>query len=91
MGHVLSALSFGLVAFSINIILVRGFNAFEDTKTQVFSILIINLIAIALSYLALNTVQNEYVTIYLGLAFSLSYIVGIVITIKLIKHYILRI
>ncbi len=88
MGHVLSALSFGLVAFSINIILVRGFNAFEDTKTQVVSILIINLIAIALSYLALNTVQNEYVTIYLGLAFSLSYIVGIVITIKLIKKHV---
>ena len=88
MGYVLSALSFGLVAFSINIILVRGFNAFEDTKTQVVSILIINLIAIALSYLALNTVQNEYVTIYLGLAFSLSYIVGIVITIKLIKKHV---
>jgi len=88
MGYVLSALSFGLVAFSINIILVRGFNAFEDTKTQVVSILIVNLIAIALSYLALNTVQNEYVTIYLGLAFSLSYIVGIVITIKLIKKHV---
>ncbi len=32
--------------------------------------------------------QNEYVTIYLGLAFSLSYIVGIVITIKLIKKHV---
>jgi len=88
MGYVLSALSLGLVAFSINIILVRGFNAFEDTKTQVFSILIINLIAIALSYLALNTVENEYVTVYLGLAFSISYIVGIVITFKLIEKHV---
>jgi putative peptidoglycan lipid II flippase len=34
-GYVLSALSLGLVAFSINLILIRGFNAFEDTKTQV--------------------------------------------------------
>ena len=88
MGYVVSALSLGLVAFSINIILVRGFNAFEDTKTQVFSILIINLIAIALSYLALNTVENEYVTVYLGLAFSISYIVGIVITFKLIEKHV---
>jgi len=88
MGYVLSALSLGLVAFSINIILVRGFNAFEDTKTQVVSIFIINLIAVAFSYLALNTVQNEYVTIYLGLAFSFSYIVGIVITVKLIKKHV---
>jgi putative peptidoglycan lipid II flippase len=43
-GYVLSALSLGLVAFSINLILIRGFNAFEDTKTQVISILIINII-----------------------------------------------
>jgi putative peptidoglycan lipid II flippase len=87
-GYVLSALSFGLIAFSINLILVRGFNAFEDTKTQVVSIFIINLIAVALSYVILDTVENEYVTICLGLAFSLSYIVGIVITIKLIKKHV---
>lgn len=88
MGYVLSALSFGLVAFSINIILIRGFNAFEDTKTQVVSIFIINFIAVALSYLFLNTVKNEYVTIYLGFAFSISYLVGVVITINLIKKHV---
>jgi putative peptidoglycan lipid II flippase len=38
--------------------------------------------------LILNTVENEYVTIYLGLAFSISYIIGIVITIKLIKKHV---
>ena len=88
MGYVLSALGLGLVAFSINIILVRGFNAFEDTKTQVVSIFVINLIAVALSYLALNTVKNEYVTICLGLAFSVSYIAGLIITINLIKKHV---
>ena len=87
-GYVLSALSFGLVAFSINIILVRGFNAFEDTKTQVTSIFLINLIAVTLSCLFLNTVKNEYVTISLGLAFSISYIVGVLITFNLIKKHI---
>jgi putative peptidoglycan lipid II flippase len=43
---------------------------------------------VALSYLILNTVENEYVTICLGLAFSISYIIGIVITIKLIKKHV---
>jgi putative peptidoglycan lipid II flippase len=38
--------------------------------------------------LILNTVENEYVTICLGLAFSISYIIGIVITIKLIKKHV---
>jgi putative peptidoglycan lipid II flippase len=86
-GYVLSAFSFGLVAFSINLILIRGFNAFEDTKTQVTSILIINLISVAFSYLFLAILPSQYVTIGLGGAFSISYIVGLFITIALLKKH----
>ncbi len=87
-GYVLSALGFGLIPFSINLILVRGFNAFEDTKTQVISIFIINLISVALSYLFLWRLDSDVVTIGLGAAFSLSYIVGLSITLKLIKKHV---
>jgi len=89
-GYVLSALSLGLVAFSINLILIRGFNAFEDTKTQVLSILIINIISSGLSYLFLETLKSDQVTIGLGLAFALSYIVGLFVTISLLKKHIGR-
>ena len=87
-GYVLSALSFGLVAFSINLILIRGFNAFEDTRTQVGSILVINLISVALSYLFLSTLQNRWVTVGLGAAFSISYLVGLFVTLSLLKRHI---
>ena len=86
-GFVLSALSIGLVAFSINLILIRGFNAFEDTKTQVLSILIINIISVALSYVFLETLDSYWVTVGLGLAFSVSYIIGLFITISLLKKH----
>ena len=89
-GFVLSALSLGLVAFSINLILIRGFNAFEDTKTQVTSIIIINIISVALSYLFLATLDSNWVTVGLGIAFSLSYIVGLFITISLLKKHVGR-
>jgi putative peptidoglycan lipid II flippase len=89
-GFVLSALSLGLVAFSINLILIRGFNAFEDTKTQVVSILIINIISVALSYLFLATLESDWVTVGLGVAFSVSYIIGLFITISLLKKHIGR-
>jgi putative peptidoglycan lipid II flippase len=89
-GFVLSALSVGLVAFSINLILIRGFNAFEDTKTQVVSIFIINLISVGLSYLFLETLDSYWVTVGLGGAFSVSYIVGLFITISLLKKHIGR-
>ena len=87
-GFVLSALSLGLVAFSINLILIRGFNAFEDTKTQVTSIVIINIISVALSYLFLATLDSNWVTVGLGIAFSISYIVGLFITIALLKKHV---
>ncbi len=86
-GYVLSALSFGLVAFSINLILIRGFNAFEDTRTQVISIFIINLISVGLSYLFLHLLQNQWVTVGLGAAFSISYLVGLLITLSLLKKH----
>lgn len=86
-GYVLSALSFGLVAFSINLILIRGFNAFEDTRTQVISILIINLISVGLSYFFLHFLKNQWVTIGLGFAFSISYVVGLLITLALLKKH----
>ena len=86
-GYVLAALSFGLVAFSINLILIRGFNAFEDTRTQVLSILIINIIAVALSYVSLFTLQNQWVTVGVGFAFSISYIVGLLVTLSLLKKH----
>jgi len=86
-GYVLSALSLGLVAFSINLILIRGFNAFEDTRTQVISIFIINLVAVALSYASLFVLRNQWVTVGLGIAFSISYLVGLLVTLKLLRKH----
>ena len=86
-GYVLSALSLGLVAFSINLILIRGFNAFEDTRTQVISIFIINVVAVALSYASLFVLRNQWVTVGLGIAFSISYLVGLLVTLKLLRKH----
>ena len=87
-GYVLSALSFGLVAFSINLILIRGFNAFEDTKTQVVSILVINIFSVAMSYFSLYFLKNQWVTVGLGVAFSVSYLIGLLVTLGLLKKHV---
>ncbi len=86
-GYVLSALSFGLIFFSINLILIRGFNAFEDTRTPVISILVINLISVGLSYVALFAMESHFVTVGLGAAFSVSYLVGLWVTLKLLARH----
>lgn len=86
-GHVLSSLGIGLIVFSINLILIRGFNAFEDTRTQVLSILFINIVAVGLSYLFLSILKNEWVTVGLGFAFSISYIAGLFLTLALLTRH----
>ena len=87
MGYVLSALGVGLVTFSINLILLRGFNAFEDTRTQVPSIILINIISVALSFLFLNILEPKWVTVGLGAAFSISYVLGLPYTLHLLKRH----
>jgi len=87
-GYVLSALSFGLVAFSINLILIRGFNAFEDTKTQVVSILVINVFSVAMSYFFLYFLKTQWVTVGLGAAFSVSYLIGLLVTLRLLRKHV---
>ena len=87
-GYVLSALSFGLVAFSINLILIRGFNAFEDTKTQVISILVINVFSVAMSYFFLYFLKTQWITVGLGVAFSGSYLIGLFVTLGLLKKHV---
>ena len=87
MGYVLSALGVGLVTFSINLILLRGFNAFEDTRTQVPSIILINIISVALSFLFLNILEPKWVTVGLGAAFSISYVLGLPYTLFLLKRH----
>lgn len=89
-GYVLSALSLGLVAFSINLILIRGFNAFEDTKTQVVSILVINVFSVGMSYFCLYFLKTQWVTVGLGVAFSVSYLIGLLVTLALLKKHIGR-
>ena len=68
--------------------MIRGFNAFEDTKTQVVSILVINIIAVAMSYFCLFFVKNQWVTVGLGVAFSVSYLAGLFVTLGLLKKHV---
>ena len=50
--------------------------------------MIINVISIILSYLFLAQLDSGVVTIGLGFAFSLSYIVGLFVTLRLIKRHV---
>jgi len=86
-GRLLSAMALGLIPLSINLVLIRGLNAFENTKYQVLSNLIINSVAVTLSLIAYANMEPRSVTLGLALAFTASYWSGIVVTYFLLRKY----
>ena len=68
-------------------VLIRGLNAFENTKYQVISNLVINLIAITISIWAFLNLDVVDITVGLGAALAISYWVGIVCTYYLLRKY----
>ena len=87
LGFTLAGFSFGLLALSINLIALRGLNAFENVKLQVVSNLIMNLVAVLLSIGLAVTLPPEWVTVGLAASLSLSYYIGAWTTIRLLRRY----
>lgn len=86
-GKVLSAMALGLIPLSINLVLIRGLNAFENTKYQVISNVVINVVAVGLSLIAYFSLDSADVTYGLALAFTASYWLGIIATYFLTKRF----
>ncbi|NBP22836.1 MAG: murein biosynthesis integral membrane protein MurJ, partial [Actinobacteria bacterium] len=86
-GRVLAAMALGLIPLSINLVLIRGLNAFENTKYQVISNLVINLIALTISIWAFLNLDVVDITVGLGAALAISYWMGIVCTYYLLRKY----
>ncbi|MGA1670127.1 MAG: lipid II flippase MurJ, partial [Candidatus Nanopelagicaceae bacterium] len=89
-GTLLSLFSLALIPLALNTIFIRTLNAFENTKYQALSNLVINLIAVAISLIAFNVLPVESKTLGIALAFTISYIIGVFVTYRTVKPYLQR-
>ena len=87
LGLVLAGFSFGLLPLSINLIALRGLNAFENIKLQVLSNAVMNIVAALLSVGFALTLPAKWVTVGLAAALSVSYYIGAATTIRLLRRY----
>ena len=87
-GKVLAAFSLALLPLALNTVFIRTLNAFENTKYQALSNLIINLIAALLSLLAYFLLPIEWKTIGIAAAFTVSYLIGVFVTYRTLTPYI---
>ena len=91
LGLVLSGLSLGLIPLSINLIIMRGLNAFENVKAQAQINLIINIVAILLSVAGVMVFAPEWVTVWLGVTFPIHYLLGTFLSFRFLARHGLRI
>jgi putative peptidoglycan lipid II flippase len=87
LGYTLSALALGLMPMSVNLIALRGLNAFENVKLQVLSNAIMNAIGIVASIAVALVLPAEWVTVGLAGALALSYYFGTWNTIRALRKF----
>ena len=87
MGLTLSAFALGLIPVSINLVLLRGLNAFENLKSQVLGNFIMNLISVILSIVAARYLEPKWVVVGLAGIFTLHYFIGTAISFYLIGRH----
>jgi len=81
-GLVLAGFSLGLVPYSAQLLLLRGFYAFEDTRTPVLINLASTALAILLCFISGAVLPLKWVTVGLAVALGLGNLLGTVITLK---------
>ena len=83
-GLVLAGFSLGLVPYSAQLLLLRGFYAFEDTRTPVLINLASTALSVVLCLISGAVLPLKWVTVGLAVALGLGNLVGTLITLKLL-------
>ena len=85
-GLVLAAFAVGLIPFSTMPLLLRGFYAYEDTKTPVVINLVSTSVMILLAVVAENFINFQKVTMALAIILGISNFIGTVLCIALLQR-----
>ena len=87
LGLTLSAFALGLIPVSINLVLLRGLNAFENLKSQVLGNFVMNLISVILSVIAAQLLAPKWVVVGMAGIFTIHYFIGAGISFYLISRH----
>ncbi|MFI1205692.1 murein biosynthesis integral membrane protein MurJ [Streptomyces sp. NPDC020883] len=80
LGHMLQAFGLGLIPFSAQYLLLRGFYAFEDTRTPFRMALWISAANIALAVACHLLLPPRWAVTGMAAAYALSYVIGLLLT-----------
>ncbi|MCI3935323.1 murein biosynthesis integral membrane protein MurJ [Streptomyces sp. AN091965] len=86
LGQMLQAFGLGLIPFSAQYLLLRGFYAFEDTRTPFWMAAWIAAVNISLATACHHLLPARWAVVGMAGAYTLSYAVGLLLTARLLRR-----
>jgi putative peptidoglycan lipid II flippase len=85
-GSVLAGFSLGIIPFSASYLLLRGFYAYEDTKTPAFITLMMNLVMCIFAFAAYHYLPLRWITVGIAVAFGIGYVASTFIASRILRQ-----
>lgn len=77
MGYMLMAFGLGLIPFSVQYVVLRGFYAYEDTRTPFYNTVIIAAVNAAASALCFVALPARWAVVGMAASYGLAYTIGV--------------
>ncbi|MFF3455603.1 murein biosynthesis integral membrane protein MurJ [Streptomyces sp. NPDC002730] len=86
MGFILMAFGLGLIPFSVQYVVLRGFYAYEDTRTPFYNTVIVAGVNAAASALCYVVLPAQWAVVGMGASYGLAYAVGVGVAWRRLKN-----
>lgn len=84
-GFILMAFGVGLIPFSVQYVILRGFYAFEDTRTPFYNTVIVAAVNAAAAAVAFVVLPARWAVVGMAAAYGLAYAVGVGVAAKRLR------
>lgn len=85
-GFILMAFGLGLIPFSVQYIVLRGFYAYEDTRTPFYNTVIVAAANAALSALCFVVLPPRWAVAGMAASYGVAYVVGVGVAVKRLRR-----
>ncbi|MFE7287211.1 murein biosynthesis integral membrane protein MurJ [Streptomyces noursei] len=85
-GHALMAFGLGLIPYSAQYVVLRGFYAYEDTRTPFYNTLVVALVNAAASALCFALLPAQWAVTGIAASYGLAFAVGIAVAWRRLRH-----
>jgi putative peptidoglycan lipid II flippase len=85
-GYVLMAFALGLIPYSVQYVVLRGFYAYEDTRTPFYNTLIVAMVSAGVSGICYLVLPARFAVAGMAAAYGLAYAVGVGVAWRRLKN-----